>query len=102
MYDHRIKIEVGEAYVSLFHDNYPTRPSTRALAKKAKVDKGYAKNVIEELVETETLMDPEILKQIRVDERLPTFHLSVEEEIFLLSLHTELPSRPNASYTRHL
>jgi hypothetical protein len=44
-------------------------------------------------------MDPE-MKQMRIDDRVPTFH-HVEEEIFILSLHTEAPSRPNASYTRH-
>jgi transposase len=102
MYDHRIKIEVGEAYISLFHENHPARPSTRAVARKAKVDKGYAKKVIEELLETGTLLDPEILKQLRLDDRVPTYHLSIEEEVFLLSLHTETPSRPNASYSRHL
>jgi hypothetical protein len=47
-------------------------------------------------------MDPEILKQRRFDKRVPPFLLSVEEEVFLLSLGTENPSRPNLSYTRHL
>jgi transposase len=102
MYDHRIKMEVGQAYIALFQEHHPTRPSTRAVAEKARVDKRYASKVIEELVRTGTLTDPEILKQQRLDERVPTFHLSVEEEVFLLSLRTENPSRPNLSYTRHL
>jgi hypothetical protein len=33
---------------------------------------------------------------------VPRFHLTVEEELFLLSLWTESPSRPNNSYARGL
>jgi hypothetical protein len=56
MYDHRIKMEVGQAYIALFQEHHPTRPSTRAVAEKARVDKRYASKVIEELVRTGTLM----------------------------------------------
>jgi hypothetical protein len=63
MYTHRTKMEVGQAYMALFVELFLTRPSTRAVATKAKVRKGYASKVIEELVRTGTLVDPEILKQ---------------------------------------
>jgi hypothetical protein len=78
MYDHRMKMQVGQAYIALFQEHHPTRPSTRAVAAKAGVEKGYASKVIQELVTTGTLTDPEILKQRRLDERVPTYHLSVE------------------------
>jgi hypothetical protein len=91
MYDHRIKMEVGQAYISLFQKHFSTCPSTRAVAAKARVEKGYASKVIEELVQSRTLMDPEILKQRQLDKRVPTFHLSVEEEVFLLSLSNRKP-----------
>jgi hypothetical protein len=42
-----------------------------------------------------TLIDPDTLKQEKPDERVPTFHLSIEEEIFLLSFRAENPTRPN-------
>jgi transposase len=102
MYDLRTKLEVGQVYVSLFAENYPTRPSIRAVAKEAKVERTYASKVVEEFVLTGTLIDPETIKQERLDERVPTFHLSVEEEIFLLSLHTENPARPNFYYAQGL
>jgi transposase len=102
MYDFRIKMDVGRAYVALFQENYPTRPSILAVAKKAKVGWDYASKVVDELVLTGTLIDPDIVQQQRVDERVPTFHLSIEEEIFLLSLHTENPARPNISYAKGL
>jgi hypothetical protein len=102
MRDLRTKMNVGQAHVSLFQENHPTRPSIRAVAKKAKVGKRHALKVIDELVLTGTLIDSDTMKQDRLDEKVPTFHLSVEEEIFLLSLHTENPARPNVSYAKEL
>jgi hypothetical protein len=101
-YDLRTKMNVGQAYVSLFQENYPTRTSFRAAAKKAKVGKRHALKVIDELVLTGTLIDPDTMKQDRLDEKVLTFHLSVEKEIFLLSLHTENPAQPNVSYAKEL
>jgi hypothetical protein len=95
-------MNVSQAYVSLFQENYPTRPSIRAVAKKAKVGKRCALKVIDELVLAGTLIDPDTMKQDRLDKKVSTFHLSVEEEIFLLSLHTENPARPNISYAKEL
>ena len=102
LYDLRTKMHVGHAYVSLFQENYPIRPSIRAVAKKAKVDRAYASKVIDELVLTGTLIDPDTIKQQRLAERVPAFHLSIEEEIFLLSLRVENPARPNYSYAQEL
>jgi hypothetical protein len=63
LYNHRIKMEVGHAYITCFCDNYPHLPMTKAVAKKAKVGRTYASVVIEELLRTGTLIDPEIIKQ---------------------------------------
>jgi hypothetical protein len=102
MCDLQTKMNVGQAHVSLFQENYPTRPSIRAVAKKAKVGKRHALKVIDELVLTGTLIHPDTMKQDRLDERVPTFHPSVEEEIFLLPLHTENPARPDVSCAKEL
>jgi transposase len=102
LYDHRIKMEVGHAYISIFQENYPTPPTIKAVAEKARVGRTYATQVIEELLATGTLIDPRIIKQHRQDERVPHFHLSIQEELFLLSLWAERPSRPNDSYAKGL
>jgi hypothetical protein len=83
---------VGHAYIALYHGNYPVMPSINAVAKKATVSCMYASLVIEELLCTGTLViDPEIRKEQRIEQRLTRFHLTVEEELFLLSLWTENP-----------
>ena len=102
MYDFRTKMDVGRAYIALCQELHPIRPSIIDVARKAKVGWEYASRVVEELVRTGTLIDPEILKQQRNDRRVPSFHLSIEEEIFLLSLHSENPARPNLSYAKAL
>jgi hypothetical protein len=94
--------DIGQAHVSLFQENHPTRPSIRAVAKKTKVGKRHALKVIDELVLTGTLIDPDTMKQDPLGKNVPAFHLSFEEEIFLLSLHTENPARPNISYAKEL
>jgi hypothetical protein len=63
LYDHRIKMEVGNAYIACFHDNYPHLSTTTAVAKKAKVGHTYASQVIQEFLLTGTLIVPEIIKQ---------------------------------------
>jgi hypothetical protein len=95
-------MEVGHAYIACFHDNYPHLPTAKAVAKLAKVGRTYASLVIEELLRTGTIIDPEIIKEQRIELRLPKFHLTVKEELFLLSLWTENPTRPNDSYARGL
>jgi hypothetical protein len=52
------------AYIACFHHDYPYLPMTTAVAKKAKVCRTFASQVIQEfLLSTGTLIDPEIIKQ---------------------------------------
>jgi hypothetical protein len=69
---------------------------------QAKIGQTYASQIIEELLLNGALIDLHIIKQQQLYKRVSTFHLSIEEEIFLLSLWTESPSQPNGSYTKGL
>ena len=102
MYAYTVKLSIGQAYQTLLNDSYPIRPSNRAVARMAQVSRYYAGQVIEELLETGTLLDPEIIKKARLADRPQIYHLSIEEEMFLLALRTEQPSRPNVSYVIEL
>jgi hypothetical protein len=56
-------MEVEHAYIALFHDKYPHLPTSKAVAKLAKVGHHtYASLVIKELLGTGTIIDPEITK----------------------------------------
>ncbi len=102
IYDYRMKISVGRAYIQLFSDCFPASPTIASVAAKAKVSRTYASKVVSELLLTGTLVNPEIIKQQRKDDRVPTLQPTREEEMFLLSLWSENPSRPNLYYTKEL
>jgi hypothetical protein len=65
---HPGKMEVGHAYIALYHDNYPHLHTAKAVAKLAKVGCSYASLVIEELLHTGTIIDPEIIKEQRIEQ----------------------------------
>jgi hypothetical protein len=75
-----IKIEVGEATSELFHDNYPARPPQEPLQRSEKLDKGYAKKVMNQCLNRD--FDGPCRKQIRIDDRVPTFHLVLKRKSF--------------------
>jgi transposase len=93
---------LGEAYKSLLEESFPDAPSMTELAKKAQVSRKYACKVVNEMLSTGILIDPEILKRDRLNAKQPSFNLSVDEEVFLLSLRTEKPSQSNLSYAKQL
>jgi hypothetical protein len=95
-------MEVGHAYIALYHDNCPEMPSIKVVAKKANISHTYASLVIEELLLPGNLIDPKIIKETGIEQQLTRFHLTVEEELFLLSLWTENQTQPNNSYARGL
>jgi hypothetical protein len=62
----------------------------KCCCKEGKQSHTYASQVIEELLLlTGTLIDPKIIKEQRIEQQLPRFHLTVEEALFFLSLWTE-------------
>jgi hypothetical protein len=52
-----MKMMVGQVYISLLLEKFWTPPSTRAVATKARVSRGYASSIIQELLQTGTLVD---------------------------------------------
>jgi hypothetical protein len=100
------KKEVGQVFLTLWEDNYPTQPSVRAVARVAGVGRVYAKKVIKELLETGDLLDNELTRPNKKETQLfvgvGSRALNLEEEVFLLALRTEMPNRPNLDYIREL
>jgi hypothetical protein len=100
------KREVGEAFLTLWADNYPMQPSIRSVAQEARVGWNYASKVIEELLDTGDLVDPELTRPNQMDSGyfvgVGARSLKLEEEVFLLALRTEKPNRPNLDYIRQL
>ena len=96
------KWEVATVYLKLCEDNYPTIPSMSSLARHAGVSDKWAKKVIDELIETGQLENPNITKH---DKKVPCgvgLDFTLEEENFLLSLRIECPFRPNTDYVNKL
>jgi hypothetical protein len=62
--------------------------------------------VIEELLDTGDLVDPELTRPNQMDSGhfvgVGSRALKLEEEVFLLALRTEKPNRPNLDYIREL
>jgi hypothetical protein len=100
------KREVGEAFLTLWEDNCPMQPSVLSVARKARVGWKYASKVIEELLETGDLLDPELTRPNQEESGyfvgVGSRALKLEEEVFLLALRTEKPNRPNLDYIREL
>lgn len=101
-YEFTKKMSVGSAYLELWQEFYPIEPSINAVAKRAKVGWNYADRVVTELQHTGTLIDP-LTYGDRTRFSLGVGEcLSVEEDVFLLSLRAEDPGRPNLDYIAHL
>ncbi len=96
------KWEVATAYLKLWEDNYPIKPSMSSLARCAGVTDKWAKKVIEELTKTGQLENPGVRKYTKNVARGVGLDLTVEEENFLLSLRIECPFRPNTDYVNKL
>ena len=55
-----------------------------------------------ELENTGSLTDPELINSEKMRDREKNYYLEPVEELFLLALHSEKPSRPNSEYVAHL
>jgi hypothetical protein len=100
------KREVGEAFLTLWADNCPMQPSVRSVAQEACVGWNHASKVIEELLDTGDLVDPELARPNQMDSGrfvgVGARSLKLEEEVFLPALRTEKPNRPNLDCIRQL
>jgi len=99
------KREVGNAFLTLWARNCPTQPSTLSVAQEARaVGWKHASQVVNELLETGDLSDPEITRPNQKESGffvgVGSRALKLEEEVFLLALRTETPSRPNLDCIR--
>jgi hypothetical protein len=100
------KDEVASEFLKLWQDSFPTQPSDRLVAREAGVGKKFAGKVIKELLETGELLDPELTRPNQKESGcfvgVGSRALTLEEEVFLLALRTEIPNRPNLSYIQEL
>ena len=62
----------------------------------------FCKKVIEEINTIGTVIDPEVIKHCLVANREVLFKLLPEHQISILSMHSEMPNRPNSSYVDEL
>ena len=100
-YDLPKKMEVGVAYLELLAEKGDTT-TIKDVAEKSKVSWFYANAVVDEYKANGYLDDPTIIHNERNLARNPIQHLSIEEEVFLLSLRAEDAKRPNLDYIKHL
>ena len=96
------KTEIVELFFDMWTETFPTRPSYNAVAKAAKVSHPTVKKFIEEVEEKGYISDPSeerVIKQNVGEKKKDAMDLiSAEEEMFLLALHAEEPTRTNTSY----
>ena len=96
------KWDVAVVYFRLWEANWPLQPSMASLAKHARVNRKYATKVINELTVTGYLINPSATKGNKNQARGCGLGLTLEEEVFLLALRIECPSRPNTDYVAKL
>jgi transposase len=96
------KWEVAAVYFRLWEDNWPIKPKIRFLSRHAGVSQGYANKIVQELTTTGGLKNPCATKMGKNVARGVGLDLSLEEEVFLLALRIECPSRPNTDYSGKL
>ena len=87
------KLEVFDTYCTLVDANYPTKPSTRQLAKEARVGQTFALKIIQEVDEYGGVLDPADIKAAKkLGKRtgIGCNTLTPTHEAFLLSLHFTL------------
>ena len=95
-YDLIKKQTVAVEYLTMRVESENGRINISEIAKRARVSWKYAKKIVTEYERTQTISDPSIQKKII--NRPKRYHLSIEEEVFLLALRAEDPSRTNLEY----
>jgi hypothetical protein len=96
------KWEVATAYFHLWEANWPHEPTIISLSRHAGVSRGYATKVVDELTVTGQLKNPSVTKKDKNIARGVGLDFTLEEEVFLLALRIECPSRPNTDYIAKL
>ena len=105
-YPHTKKMEVITAFFDLWARSFPKRPSISSVSRAAKVSRGTVRKFIEEFEATGELKDPDEPKMAKLkmgkEKAVVSNKLTPQEEIFLLVLRVEDPSRPNYLYQKEL
>ena len=105
-YDLPKKVEIHQAYFNLLAQTYPEQPTTKAVAKHAKVSEAFARKVLKEIEHYGEVIDPKELTYIRKEydpnKGAGSRSLLPEHEMFLLSLRSENPCRPLSNYRLEL
>ena len=100
------KAEVVDAFFKLWEKEFPARPSYNSVAKITKISHPTVKKFMDEFEEQGFISDPmeeKVLKKVRGSKKVEAENLlRPGEEFYLLCLHAEDPTRPNASYINSL
>ena len=102
MYELPRKFEVGQIFLRLWELGFPVIPTALELARESKVGWEYADKVISEILLHDEIIDPTEIRLQKGVRRGIGMHLTREEDVFLLSLRSEIPNRPNLDYCREL
>ena len=99
------RLEVYDTYCMLVEEHYPSKPSTRMLAKEARVGQTFALKIIQEVDEFGGVIDPADIKAAKKEGR-PTGvgcnTLTPVHEAYLLALHAINPCTPVHEYVKEL
>jgi hypothetical protein len=95
MYNLPRKFGVGQTYLQLWQLSFPTRPTASELARELNVGWEYANKVISEIHLHNEIIDPVEICLGKSIQRGVGNNLTPEEDMLLLSLHLEIPNRPN-------
>ena len=101
-YDYVTKCFVADVYIQCLLELFPREPPVSMVAERAGVCFSFAKKCIEELDTWGDVVDPDELKETRLQSTLMSSKLGKIEEMCLLSLHAEEPRRPNIDYISNL
>ena len=100
------KMEVVMNFFDLWKKTYPKMPTYTKVAEESQVSYSTARKFLQEFEKEGRIVDPkekEWLRKYTCNKIDSVFwRLSLEEEAFLMSLHAQDPSRPNASYVDEL
>ena len=96
------KWEFATAYLKLWEDNFPMKPSMSSLVRRAGVTDKWARKVVDELTKSGQLKNPCVTKHNKNVARGVGLDFTLEEEVFLLALWIECLFYPNTDYVAKL
>ena len=97
-YDQPRKEAVALEYYKLAKEIGDRKVKISEVARRAKVGWSYAKMVVDEFRETAELEDPSTTHKKQLESRVERRYLTIEEEVYLLALRAEDPTRTNFEY----